>query len=268
MELDGITLEPEQFAGLKYLVQDTFLFQSETSERWQRPAPAAAIASRVATATKLAGKEPGVLGAFIEEPAEEVDRLGPAGTSKPAAAQRREDPRQEEGVHLHMRYRGDGLAAVYWWDRDADVVDPHESRNRPSLRVSWPVRGGISLGEGTMVLGARGVGLRALLPSKFHYRFNRLVTPPNEDRTLLEGERTVLLVMVRDEALDNRTSDMEAGESGEFLGAGEPGIRSKRQPHSSDAPRSTDATASKRTEKVIARRQAGTWKRCKALVDA
>jgi hypothetical protein len=228
MTLDGRPLEPEEFAGLKYLVQDTVLFQSETSERWIRPGPAAAAAKTPDAGARLPGGEPGNRGVIVTPPAEEVDRLGPTAVSRPSGGTPRNDPRQEEGVRLNMLYRGEGMAAVYWWDRDADVVDPHESRNRPSLRVSWPVRGGIELSEGTLVLGVRGVGLRALLPSKFHYRFNRLNTPPYEERTRIEGERTVLFVMVRDERLDNRTSDIPQGEAGENLAAGEPGTRGRR----------------------------------------
>lgn len=225
--LDNRVLEPEEFAGLKYLVQDTVLFQSETSEQWLRAGPASASVKKAPTAVKLPGREPGELGTIQQPPADDVDRLGPAGTSKPPAAERREDPRQEEGVRMNMLYRGEGLAAIYWWDRDANVVDPHMSRNRPSLRVSFPVRGGIELGDGMLVLAVRGVGLRALLPSKFHYRFNRLKTAPEEERTLIEGERTVFMIMVRDEQLDNRTSDVQTGQA-EGLGAGEPGSRVRR----------------------------------------
>lgn len=226
--IDNRPLLPEEFAGLKYFVQDTVLFQSETSESWQRSAPAVAQRKAAESATKLPGREPGERNVIQVPPPDETERLGPAGTSKPAPAERREDPRQEEGVRMNMLYRGEGRAAIYWWDRDADVVDPHESRNRPSLRVAFPVRGGIEVNDGMFILAARGVGLRALLPSKLHYRFNRLKVWPEEGRTPIEGERTVLMVMVRDEGLNNRTSDTKSGAEAERLSAGEPGSRGKR----------------------------------------
>ena len=228
MIVDGRALLPEEYAGLKYLFQDTVLFQSETSENWSRSAPASATATKVTPAVRKEGKEPGEKDAMTPATEEPADRLGPAGTSKPAGGGTRYDPRQEEGVRLQMLYRGEGAATVYWWDRDGEVVDPHESRNRQSLRVSFPARGGVELADGVLTIGARGVGLRALLPTKFHYRFNRLRLPPEEERTPLEPERTVLLVMVRDEDIKNPMVESRASGESEDLGAGEPGSRTRR----------------------------------------
>jgi hypothetical protein len=227
MTLDGRVLTPEQFAGLKYLVQDQVLFQNEYSENWTRSAPVS-TKKAAGQATRLPGKEPGERGAIRPAEPDQPDRLGPAGTTRPAGGGTRNDPRQEEGVRLQMLQRNNGLVSVYWWDRDGEVVDPHESRNRPSLRVAWPVRGAFQLTDNTLVFGARGVGLRAVLPSKFHYRFNRMITPPYEEQTRIEGERTVLLVLVRDEAIKNPMSESQAGSADGNLGAGEPGSRGRR----------------------------------------
>jgi hypothetical protein len=62
-----------------------------------------------------------------------------------------------------------------------------------------------------------------VLPTKFHERFNRLRLPPDEARTPLEGERTLLVVMVRDEAIQNPMK--VNGTNGNGLGEGEPGAR-------------------------------------------
>jgi hypothetical protein len=125
--------------------------------------------------------------------------LGPAGESRPAGTERREDPRQEEGVRMNLIHQGPGRARVFWWNRYGETADPHLSRNRPSLRVALPIRGNVVVGENTMTLEVRGFGLRALLPSKFQLPLNPLAPAGKEEFTTLERDRTVAMVLVRDE---------------------------------------------------------------------
>lgn len=194
MTLDGVELDPERFAGLKYFFQDRFMALSETSEAWARPAPITevrpVVVERPDYATGDDRRKP------IARPAPVV-RLGPAAIRRPVPAEIRLDPRQEESVLLHMLYEGEGRVRAFWWDRDGESIDPHLSRNAPSLRVSWPVRANMVINDRVMTVAVRGVGLWSVLPSKFHKTFNDAAK--DLDRTELEPERRVSLVLVRDE---------------------------------------------------------------------
>ena len=165
MTLDGTELQPEQFAGLKYMFQDTFMALSETSEAWTRPAPLTevrpVVVERPDNVTGDDRRKP------IVRPAPVV-RLGPAAERRPVPAEIRLDPRQEESVQLHMLYEGEGRVRAFWWDRDGESIDPHLSRNAPSLRVSWPIRANMVVNDRVMTVAVRGVGLWSVLPSKFH----------------------------------------------------------------------------------------------------
>ena len=203
MTLDGMEVHPSVFAGTKYMIQDRVLFQSETAETWTRvwPVPAVIRGTDGPRAPEEFGAEPG-LGRprVVVPPTPDVVPLGPAGESRPAGAEPREDPRQEEGVRMNFVYQGPGQARVFWWNRYGETADPHLSRNRPSLRVALPVRGNVTVGENTMTLDVRGFGLRAVLPSRFHTPLNPLAPVGREEQTTLERDRRVSLVLVRDEA--------------------------------------------------------------------
>jgi hypothetical protein len=200
MTLDGEVIPPAVFSGMKYLVQGRVLAQSETSEAWDRPWPTPPVRVQPPT-VELPPGEPGARPKIIVPPPADVYPLGPAGISRPAGAERREDPRQEEAIRMNMVYRGEGRARVFWWNRYGETADPHLSRDRPSLRVALPVRGNIEVGTNTMTVEVRGFGLRTLLPSKFHKPFNPLATPGRETETQLEPDRQVSLLLVRDEIL-------------------------------------------------------------------
>lgn len=200
MVLDGAEIPPSEFVGTKYLIQDRVIFQSETSETWTRVWPVPP--ERIAVVPPAEGPlEPGLRPRqAVPPPPVDVMPLGPAGVSRPAGTERREDPRQEEGVRMNMLYQGEGRARVFWWNRYGETADPHLSRNRPSLRVSLPTRGNIQVGDNELSLEVRGFGLRSVLPSKYHLPFNLLAPVGREGETPLEPDRKVTLVLVRDEA--------------------------------------------------------------------
>jgi hypothetical protein len=196
MTLDGIEVRPADFAGLKYLVQGRVLSQSETSETWDRIWPVPPVLVEPSTPTPDVG-EPGLRPRVVSVPTM-VMPLGPAAVSHPAGTDRREDLRQEEAIRMNLLYQGDGSARVFWWNRYGESADPHMSRDRPSLRVALPVRGTLQAGDMTLTLDVRGFGLRTLLPSKFHLPFNALAPAGREEETILEPDRRVTLVLVRD----------------------------------------------------------------------
>lgn len=204
MLLDGMEVPPSEFVGTKYLIQDRVLFQSETSETWTRVWPTPPERVQVvpsAPPPRYEWEEPGNRRNLIAPPPVDVMPLGPAGDSRPAGAVRREDPRQEEGIRMHMVYQGEGRARVFWWNRYGETSDPHLSRNRPSLRVALPVRGNLLVGDNTLTLEVRGFGMRSVLPSKFQLALNLLAPVGREGETPLEPDRKVSLVLVRDEAM-------------------------------------------------------------------
>jgi hypothetical protein len=196
MTLDGIEVRPADFAGLKYLVQGRVLSQSETSETWDRIWPVPPVLVEPSAPTPDVG-EPGLRPRVVSVPTM-VMPLGPAAVSRPAGTDRREDLRQEEAIRMNLLYQGDGSARVFWWNRYGESADPHMSRDRPSLRVALPVRGTLQAGDMTLTLDVRGFGLRTLLPSKFHLPFNALAPAGREEETILEPDRRVTLVLVRD----------------------------------------------------------------------
>jgi hypothetical protein len=203
MMVDGIEILPADFAGTKYLVQGRVIFQSETSEAWDRatwPAPPVVVQGPT-VAVKEEYAEPGLQIKRGRPTSTVVMPLGPAAVSRPAGEIRREDPRQEEGVRMNMLYLGDGVARVFWWNRYGESADPHMSRDRPSLRVALPIRGNLVVGNTTMALDVRGVGLRGLLPTKFRRPYNFLAPAGREEETPLEPDRKLSLVLVRDEVV-------------------------------------------------------------------
>ena len=210
MTLDGVEVHPSQFMGTKYMVQGRVLFQSEDAETWTRVWPVPAIIPGTTgprAPEEFAPLEPGIRRPVVAPPTPDVVPLGPAGESRPAGSERREDPRQEEGVRMHLIHQGPGQARVFWWNRYGETADPHLSRNRPSLRVALPVRGNVAVGENTMTLDVRGLGLRSVLPSKFHLPLNPLAPAGREDQTVLERDRRLSLVLVRDEVLEESNPD-------------------------------------------------------------
>ena len=102
---------------------------------------------------------------------------------------------------MNLVYQTPDRARVYWWNRYGESADPHLSRDRPSLRVALPVRGNLAVGDGLVTLDVRGLGLRSLLPSRFHQGFNPLAPAGREADTPLEPDRRLSLVLVRDEAV-------------------------------------------------------------------
>lgn len=200
MAVDGVDLAPAEFAGTKYLIQGTTISQSERSEVWQRVWPAPPVRVQPPPAPLEFG-EPGNRARVVVPPPVDVVRLGPAGVSRPAGAVERNDPRQEEDVRMNLVYQTPDRARVYWWNRYGESADPHLSRDRPSLRVALPVRGNLAVGDGLVTLDVRGLGLRSLLPSRFHQGFNPLAPAGREADTPLEPDRRLSLVLVRDEAV-------------------------------------------------------------------
>jgi hypothetical protein len=200
MAVDGVDLAPSEFAGTKYLIQGLSIAQSETSEAWERAWPTPPVRVQLPPVPVEYGP-PGDRARVIIPPPVDVVRLGPAGVSRPAGAVERNDPKQEEDVRMNLVYQAPDRARVYWWNRYGESADPHLSRDRPSLRVAWPVRGNLQVAAGVVALDVRGFGLRSLLPSRFHESFNPLAPAGREWQTALEPERRLRLVLVRDEAL-------------------------------------------------------------------
>lgn len=184
--LDGVGIEPENFAGLKYLVHGTVLFQSETSEQWERGGPIPPRQRKLQPVIDKPRREPGELNEAIREASDPPVEVGPAGVSRPAGAVLREDPRQEEGTRLLMLFRNEGQSIVYGWDRYGSSTDPYNELNRPSARVVLPAIGALEVGQEHMILGIRGTDMWGLLPTRFH-----------KDRGF---DRTVFLRMARDVA--------------------------------------------------------------------
>jgi hypothetical protein len=202
MYLDGAELRLDQFAGVKYLVQNRVIFQSEMSEEGGIPENvAAALTPTNGNGTNGTPREPGMEPKPEATPAPTPVYTRPASPSLPAPAVLRNDPRQEEGMRLAMLFQSEGRAAIYAWDRYGESVDPHLSTNRPSQRVAMPIRGRLRLGDDRLTIGLRGVGLRAFLPSKFHVPFAEVEPRLGEGRTPLEPERIVVVVLVRDEVV-------------------------------------------------------------------
>lgn len=199
MALDGVDLPPSEFSGTKYLIQGLTIAQSETSEVWQRVWPAPVVRVQSVTLPEEYGV-PDARTRIVVSPPVDVARLGPAGVSRPAGAVDRNDPRQEETVRMNLVYQGPDRARVFWWNRYGESADPHMSRDRPSLRVAFPVRGTIRVADRAVALDVRGVGLRSILPSRFQISINPLAPAGRETDTALEPDRRLSLVLVRDEA--------------------------------------------------------------------
>jgi hypothetical protein len=200
MAVDGVDLAPSEFFGSKYLIQGLVIAQSETSETWQRVWPTPPVRVQSVSLPEEYGV-PDARTRVVVSPPVDVVRLGPAGFSRPAGAVDRYDPRQEEEVRMNLVYQGPDRARVFWWNRYGDSADPHLSRDRPSLRVALPIRGNLRVGYGAVALDVRGYGLRSLLPSRFQQGYYPLAPAGREADTLLEPERRLSLVLVRDEAI-------------------------------------------------------------------
>lgn len=223
LTIDGIDQRPEDYAGLKYLFQGTVLAQSMTSEEWSRGAP---VTPKPIVRTNRNGLREDVESRYVVT--DDGERAGPTAFARPAGGQFRNDPKEEEGIRLQLAYEAEGRALVYWWDRYGEVRDPHMGQDRPSIRVSLPVRGALAVGDGLVVLGVRGLGLRNLLPTKFQHPLELRQSRIEEGLTPLESERTVLIVMVRDEALATPPISEEQRQADRrYLGRGEPGGRGR-----------------------------------------
>lgn len=223
LTIDGIDQRPEDYAGLKYLIQGTVLAQSMTGEEWGRAAP---VTPKPIVRVGRNGLSENVESRYVVT--DDGERAGPTAFARPAGGQFRNDPKEEEGIRLQLSYEAEGRALVYWWDRYGEVRDPHMGQDRPSIRVSLPVRGALAVSDGMVVLGVRGLGLRHVLPSKFHRSLELRQSRIEEGLTPLESERTVLIVMVRDEALATPPiSEEQRQQDRRYLGRGEPGGRGR-----------------------------------------